>query len=482
MNKKIIDQLLQTATYKGAIFVLRLFLVLMLAHIFTPSEYGAYSLIMTVYTFGALVCGLNVYSYLYRASPGYEIEKRIEIFKTTFLFEVGFTVLVIILFVISGAMNITLNLVKIYEYQDAFLIGLLVLIACIASNEIGCYHLAKLKIEYTNHIDFMAQSLWVVPLLFFWWLGYSLTVKIVLMANLAGVLLGIIYGFCRLECKAWWRARFNTIILHDALIYSVPLIIPAISVTALRTGDRFILSYYQQLYDVGVYSFAYTFLNTLYTFSAAVILSTMLPYIVQAHNLENIQQRNSLLLNAFKASLFTFLGGALVFIIFSKPIFKLIARSEFLEARGVLPLLLFGYFNVILAYPAHYILLLKKQTMVIMWIDLFGFLIGMVFNFVLIPSYSYYGAAWAMAIAFGSVAIIKIFYTKLWKELNLIALFSLKEEWKMLMEIWRKFSIKFRHSENVSVCTEEKPSLITSNVEESLQTQMNKENSSIKEH
>jgi len=419
----MIRQIIQTTCYKAAIFILRLLLIYMLAHLFTPEEFGAYSIIVTTYTFLTLICGLSLANYLSRVIPGQLITQQIAVFKTTFIFEVGLTTIFVSLFILSGMMKPTTELIKISTYKDAFFIGLLLLITTMASIEITNYLWSKIKITYSNRMDFITQALWVLPLLLAWYIGKKFTVKEILLINLGGVILGIVYGFCQIEFRAFLTAKFNTKILREGLIYSAPLMVPAISVTALRSGDRFILAYYHNLHDVGVYSFAFNFLNTLYTFSAVVIFSNMMPYIVKAHNLNNIVRRNILMSNAVLAAIFTFIGGSAILIIFSNSIIELIARPEYLDSRKVLPLLAIGTLNLILSYPGHTILSLQNRTLLLMKIDFFGFLIGMCCSFILIPKYSYQGAAWGMAITFGLTTFLKSFYAKLWEEINLAAAF-----------------------------------------------------------
>src|SRR3989338_198457 len=261
----IISKIIQTLCNKMVILGVRLFLIYMLAHIFTASEFGAYSIITIFYTFFMIISGLNLSTFLSRVVPGQDSLKRAQVFKVTFLFEIGLTLIVVILIFGSGLMQLLLTAIKILAYKKAFIIGLLLLVASIALAELNAYLLAKTKITHNNKTELIAQAIWVVPLVLLWLAGVKLTVVDVFLANLIGILLSILYAFLQVEVKAWWYARFDVEILFQAIKYSVPLIIPAIVVTALRAGDRFILAHYHNLHEVGVYSLAFSFINTLYT-------------------------------------------------------------------------------------------------------------------------------------------------------------------------------------------------------------------------
>jgi O-antigen/teichoic acid export membrane protein len=437
MNGRILKQAVHTTGTKGVIFLCRFALVYLLAHIFTPEDYGAYSLMSTLNTFGVMLVGLNVYNYVYRKAPGQPLKQRVVLFKTTFLFEVLLSSILVVIFLISGALGPVLAQLKASNYADAFVVSLVLLVALVGAIEVQHYLWAKTEIEHTNRMDFITQASWVPILLCVWLLHLKLSVTAVLLAQLLAVLAGTAFGFCRVELRPWWRARPDRRMIRAALAFSLPMIIPGLSFYVLKLADRFLLSYIRSLWEVGLYSFAYSFLNTLYSFSALVVLTTMLPYVIAAHNREETEYRNLLLTLALKNSLLAFGAGAGVLLAFSRPILLFVGRSEYLPSSGVLPLLVLSFLTIIIAYPAHYLLMLENRTVLLMGIDLAALSIGVVLDFLLIPRYSYYGAAAASAVGFGAVAIVKIMCSRAWRHIRFREIISFRREQDLVLQYFR---------------------------------------------
>lgn len=102
MSNRILKQVVHTSGTKIFVFISRFALVYLLAHVFTPEDFGAYSLMSTLNTFGVMLVGLNLYNYVYREAPGLPLERRVVLFKTTFVFEVVLSSALVAVFLGSG--------------------------------------------------------------------------------------------------------------------------------------------------------------------------------------------------------------------------------------------------------------------------------------------------------------------------------------------------------------------------------------------
>lgn len=437
MNSRIFKQAADTTGTKILIFVCRLALVYLLAHMFSPEDYGAYSLLSAFSTFGAMLAGLNLYTYVYRQTPGQPLKERVVLFKTTFLFEVVLSTAMVAVFLASGTLPSVLSALKASSYARAFVASLVLLIAFVASYEVQHYLWAKQEIGYVNRMDVITQVSWIPVLLCIWPLGVKITVTGVLLAQLVAVLWGTAFAFRRVELGAWWRARPHLPIIPTALMFSIPMMIPGLSLYLLKLAERFFLSYYRSLWEVGLYSFACSFMNTLYSFSGLVVLTTMLPYLIEAHNRDDHGRRNLLLTLMLKNSLIVFGVGAAILLTFSRAIVSLVGRPEYLPSSDLLPLLALTFLMIILAYPAHYLLMLENRTVLLMGIDLAAVFIGLGLDVLLIPHYSCYGAAAASAVAFAAVAVMKIICSRAWRHLLFREIISLRREQEFVFQYLR---------------------------------------------
>jgi O-antigen/teichoic acid export membrane protein len=437
MNNRVLKQAADTTGTKVLIFVCRLALVYCLAHMFSPEDFGAYSLLSAFSTFGAMLAGLNLYSYVYRQTPGQPLKERVVLFKTTFLFEIVLSTALVGVFLASGTLPAVLSVLKASNYAEAFVASLVLLIAFVASYEVQHYLWAKQEIGHVNRMDVITQVSWIPVLLCIWPFGMKITVTGLLLVQLVAVLCGTAFAFRRVELGLWWRVRPRLPVIPNALMFSIPMMIPGLSLYLLKLAERSFLSYYHSLWEVGLYSFACSFMNTLYSFSGLVVLTTMLPYLIEAHNRDDHRRRDLLLTLILKGSLIVFGVGAAILLTFSHLIVSLVGRPEYLPSSQILPLLALTFLMIILAYPAHYLLMLENRAVLLMGIDLAAVFIGLGLDVLLIPRYSSYGAAAASAVAFAAVAVMKIIFSRAWHHLLFREIISLRREHELVLQYFR---------------------------------------------
>lgn len=424
-SPNVLMQVAHTVCFRFATFVPRVLLVSLLAKALTPAEYGAYSLIVSAVTLGSIVVGFSLFNYLYINLPGRPAAGRGALFRSTLQFEfLASSAVALAALAFRGPLTAAMG---VASYGDAFVLGLVLLVATVASTELQHYLLATSNIVNYNYVDFLCQSAWVLPLLAYWAAGYPVSLPVVLSVNLAGMALGLGYGFSRVD-RETWSSRLDWREVRAGVAFSVPMIVPALSFYLLKLGDRFVISYYHGLDEVGFYSFGWTFINTIYSFTSSLIMNVMIPYAVRAHNGGDGAERDRVLTRALKYSLAAYAAGVGLFIASARPLLGLIARRDYAASLDVLPTVAVGCAMLILAYPAHYLLLLRGKTVLIMLIDSAGLALCLGLNFLLVPRYSYHGAAVATALGFGVVAVVKHAATRSWGHIDVAYLVSPRPE------------------------------------------------------
>jgi O-antigen/teichoic acid export membrane protein len=181
-----------------------------------------------------------------------------------------------------------------------------------------------------------------------------------------------------------------------------------------------------------VYSFAYTFLNTLYSFTAWVVFNTFNPRVYAAHNRDEIERRDVLQTYMLKAALASFILPSVVLFAVARPMIELVAQAGYVPAATVLPVVAVSFVMIIVAYPAHSLLTLQDRVFTLAIIDIAGMAIGLAGNFLLVPTWSYWGAAAASVAGLGTAAILKYACTDMSRRIRLDVLFSLRAEWALL--------------------------------------------------
>lgn len=428
MSSTISRQVAHTLVTRLATFGCRAGLVVILAKLFTPEEYGAYALIATIGTFGVVLAGLNLHAFVFRTNPGRTLPEQLSIFKTTLLFEMALSSGLVLLCIGSGLVPALLPFVKAEAYGIHFIVALLQLVLLVALAEVVQFLMSQSRVEEANWVDFLSQASWVPFLVLAWALGWKPGLLALLLAQSAGCAVALIYGASRIGPTALRVAPPQWNLLRGAIAFSLPMALPTLSLYSLKLADRFILSHLQSLEDVGIYSFAYMLVNTVYTFTAWIIFNTFGPRIIAAHNARSIEDRDVLQTYMVKIAIVCFLLATGTLILCAPTLVGLIARSEFLPAVRTLPLVSLSYVFIILTFPAHYLMLLADRIKTIVAIDVAGVVLSLWLDWVLIPKWSYTGAAIASAVGFGVVMVGKYAFSGVLQSLKPGILFSLAAE------------------------------------------------------
>lgn len=430
--RSIGSQAAHTLAFRALTFACRAGLVFILARLLTPEEYGAYSLVTAMSTFGIILGGLNLSTFVYRSVPGRPQDEQLRVFKTGLLFELALASALAVLVLLSGAVPRLLVFVQSTRFSDAFTIGIALIILLIAVTESLQLLVGQARIERSNWVDFLSQASWVPPLAVFAVAGGHVSINGVLMAQAAGCVAALLYVARQIDLRAWWQVRPNWELLRSGLAYSVPMMVSPLSFYSLKLSDRFILSHYHTLQEAALYSFAYTLVNTVYTFTAWVAFTIVGPRIIAAHTQGDLEQRDWLQTYTVKISVTSFVVVAAAMFLAANTLIRFVARPEYLAARQVLPIVSVAYVFLILTFPAQYALMMQKRMAHMVAADVAGMAVGIIGNLLLIPRWSYVGAAVASALGFGVVMVGKYASSDALKSLRLDALFSLDQEWKIV--------------------------------------------------
>ena len=393
-----------------------------------PASYGVYALIGTIGIFGTVTLGLNLYIYVYRAvSRGVGRRADEGVFKSTSSFEIAGASIVVFAVLASGGLPRLAGLLNASGYELFFALGLLQIILLVAIAEITNFFSAQARLEEANWVDFLAQGAWVLAPALLWVTGFRVGLGTFLVAQIVGLTAAVTYAACRIGVRRWWSQRVDGSVIRSALVFSLPLMVPALSVYSLKLADRPILSHYISLTDVGVYSFAFSFLNTLYSFTAGVVFATTGPRL-WSRTMLAMSPRDALLSYMLKMAVLAFLGPVLCLVALARPLLVFVARPEYAASAGVMPLVGAAYLLIILAYPAHTLMTMQNRVKTLAIIDVAGMAAGLAGNFLLIPRYSYWGAATASAIGFGLAMVLKWALSGILSSFRFDVLFSFRDE------------------------------------------------------
>jgi O-antigen/teichoic acid export membrane protein len=431
-------QALHTVGVRTLTLVSRLVLVVMITRSLASADYGAYSLVTTIHAFGVFLVGLNLFTYLSRALPGMPAEAQVRVFKTTFVFELALAAVLIGVFLASAGLPALLGYLNASDYRSSFVLGLVVLVLLVSVAEINYFFLAQARIEQANWVDFLSQASWVLPLVAARAAGMPVSLSLLLWAQVAGAVAAWFYATRHFELTAWWHARLDWSVLRTGLAFSVPLIVPALAEYGLRLADRMLLAHFRTVAEVGVYSFAAVFLNTLYSFTAGVVCGAFGPRIFAAHNLGDYHRRDVLQTYMLKVALGGFLIAYVLLWASAGWLVTALARPEYAPAVRLIPLMGLSSLLLVVTYPANYLLTLNNRVVLMAAIDVAGVLAAIASNLVLIPRFSYYGAAIAAIIALTITTALKYGFSGMLGHFHPGVVWSLAEERVLLQQCVRR--------------------------------------------
>ena len=195
---------------------------------------------------------------------------------------------------------------------------------------------------------------------------------------------------------------FNIEQLKDGFVFSLPLVLAALSFTVIDMSDRIILEEYVSMKEIGIYSIAYTL-----GFSINVIIKgsykAFEPLIFKNSKKDNF-------LNIFTSIKGQYLALVLVaclfVILFSKEIIVLILPDAYYEAYLLMPILVLAAFAKGIYTIQVLLLMIKKDTKLVSKIMILGALINVGINFIFIEDYGSIVAALSTFAAFSIMAIL----------------------------------------------------------------------------
>lgn len=425
---RMLRQGLHTVAVRSVTLACRMVLLVVIGKSLPPSEYGVYALISTIGIFGTVTLGLNLYNYVYRAVPGASAQEQMRVFKSTSAFEVATASVVVSTLLLSGALPHLASLVNAAGYELFLGLGLAQIVLLVAIAETTHFFAAQARLEESNWVDFLAQGAWVLVPAALWLAGFPVGLGTFIGAQFAGLGAAILYAAVRIGPGTWFRQPVERRVIRTGLAFSLPMMVPALSLYSLKLADRPILSHYVSLADVGVYAFAFALLNTLYSFTAGVVFATVGPRIVAAHNAGDLGARDALQSYMLKVALLAFAVPSVALFALSRPLLGLVARPEYLASAAVMPLVALSFLLIILATPAHTLLTMQNRVKTLAAVDVIGMAVGLAGTLLLIPHFSYWGAAAASAAGFFTTMVLKYTVSGILSVFRFDVLFSVRDD------------------------------------------------------
>lgn len=202
------------------------------------------------------------------------------------------------------------------------------------------------------------------------------------------------------------KVNINIRLISDMVSFSVPLVLASISSVIITITDRYCLKSLGTMEDVGVYSAGYKIANTLLIIFAAMQMA-LVPMFFQKMDDPN---RHRFYSKAITYSIYIGMLLTLGISFFGMEIIKVLsANPDYWLANNVIPVISFALLFGMIRYYLAQFLSIAKRTRHIAIITLVVAIINLGLNLLLIPKFSYMGAAFATLLA-QLVFLLFVFY------------------------------------------------------------------------
>lgn len=218
-------------------------------------------------------------------------------------------------------------------------------------------------------------------------LGFFAVILTYTLSSFVNFLLAFIFARKYILFKIGWNVSYWKKMLKSSL----PLAISAIFVMIYFKLDTVMLSLMKPAEDVGIYGVAYKILETL-IFFPAMFVGLVMPLLSKNASV-NLAEFKRIAQKTFDVLLFFAMPLAVGGLFLSKQIIHLVAGQGFDNAAGVLQILVFATAIIFFGSLFSSMIIAAEKQRALAKIYAIGAVVNFSVNLILIPKFSYWGAA-----------------------------------------------------------------------------------------
>ncbi|MCD6117392.1 oligosaccharide flippase family protein [bacterium] len=202
------------------------------------------------------------------------------------------------------------------------------------------------------------------------------------------------------------KAIFLSAPVKASMLFGLPLVINSLAGMILNMGDRYVLKILVDYREVGLYNLGYKIAGVL---NMVFIQSFSLSVLPIAYKIFGHKGDKRFYSKIMTYIVFILLWAGLGMAVFSREIVHLFARSsDYWPAYRVVPLIILAYIFSGARSVVNIGLLLQKKTSALATVTVCAAVLNIVLNFILVPKFKMFGAAWATIISFVLLYIVTL--------------------------------------------------------------------------
>ena len=214
--------------------------------------------------------------------------------------------------------------------------------------------------------------------------------------------------------------------LKKYFAYGVPLIPTSWFLWVMNSSDRFVISYYLGLKDVGLYSLVYNIGYFLVGFIFNPIFLFYSPMVAQLWNEGKREKVREMMEYTVKYGLLLAIPAIFGFYVLGKPLLLLLSTEEFVGGVSLIPFVSVGYIFFLLSAFYEIVIGLAEKTRVVPLVFGSCAALNIALNILMVPRIGILGAALATTISFGAQISFYGIYSRRFFKFKLCMVFIVK--------------------------------------------------------
>lgn len=383
------------------------FLLPIYTRFLTPADYGIVSSMQVLNTILAIIFTLAVERSVYRLYWDYKTEKEKKDYLGSIVVALGCiaTIVLALLFLFKDFVGLIYKSIPFYPFYVYAILtayfsvfGLVPKIYLQLQQKAGSFVILSI-------MQFVANTAFIL-----WFI-------VGLKAGAEGMLKGQMIG-SGIMLPVFLFIGFKIInftvkpsILKESLKFSLPMIPTLLSAWVLNLSDRIFIERYFSLADVGIYSLGYKIAGLVLILSGAFNLAYNPVFYKLANSDDQLMARKKLF-SYNNTYVMVILLMCFLISLFSKEVIVILLDARYIEAYKIVPIIALAYFISQAGGLMNLSIYQEKKTVAIMMIAIFGAVLNIGLNFLLVPVLGAYGAAYATVLSFAGMTIIEYWYAR----------------------------------------------------------------------
>jgi O-antigen/teichoic acid export membrane protein len=389
--------------------LLSLVAVSVFTRLFTPDDYGRYTLaVATAGTIGALVGGW-IHTSVLRYIPRYaEAGDRQRFLGSVVYLLLAIAVLVALVAVVGYAFAGS----RLGAYRSLYWPAAAFLVASVAFDALGSTLMGELRSS-----RYVAVVLVNAVLRFAFALGFVLLVRRDVVGLIIGAVLAYLVSlvtlgrFVGVGRARWWKG-FDRRVVRELAAYGMPMVGWAFGAQFLALSDRYVIAAFRDPSEVGIYSANYALVMMAIGLVAGPLMNAVHPLVMNAWE-RGVRENIAESIAAFSRYYLVLVVPVLaVGAVLAKDVVTLVLGSEYREGFMVVPLVLAGAAAWGFAMYGHKGLELMERTGILLGLVGVAAAVNIVLNLVFVPRFGYVAAAVTTLVSYAVYPILVFFVTR----------------------------------------------------------------------